>query len=176
LFEDLVYSGQTAPKYFGGFTSTVEYKNFMLTTNFTYKGGHISRMPMPLYGTAVGLGNTHESITDRWTTPGDEMKPGILPAVDGNKVLWTQWRVPAFRNDIRVFDASSIKFRNIVLSYNTTFGGSKKYRAQIFGEVKNVALFTKNKLGIDPDYINPYSGQLRLTEPRTFTIGIKTSF
>jgi TonB-linked SusC/RagA family outer membrane protein len=176
LFEDLVYSGQTDPKYFGGFTSTVEYKRFMLTANFTYKGGHISRMPMPSYGVAVGGSNTHRSIADSWSKAGDENKPGVLPAANGNEVLWTQWHVPAFRTDNRVFDASSLRFRNVVLSYNTTFGGGKKYRAQIFGEVKNVALFTKNKLGIDPDYINPYSGQLRFTEPRSFTVGIKTSF
>jgi hypothetical protein len=171
--EDLVFSGQVSPKYYGGFNTSLSYLKFTLSVNFTYQGGHVSRYPMPDYAYVIS-GNTHESIANTWQIAGDENKEGILPSIQGPDYNTTQWRVPAFRTDNRVFDASHIRLRNIVLSYNTNI--KSKINLQIFGEIKNVAVFTKNELDIDPASINPYTGQLRFTEPRSFIIGIKTNF
>jgi len=175
-YEDLVWSGQTDPVYFGGLTSSVSYKKFNLSLNFTYKGGHVYRMPVPSYRDAVTMSNTHKSIAQSWTQSGDENKAGVLPKASGLDIYSKAWYEPSFWTDNRVFDASHIRFRNAILSYRTTFGSEQQYKTSFFVEVENIAVFTKNKLDIDPDYASAYSGELRFRQPMTFTLGIKTSF
>ena len=175
-YEDLVYSGQTDPTFFGGFSADVQYRKFNLIANFTFKGGHVARMPVPNYTSAASISNTHTSITDRWQNPGDEHKPGILPGLGSDNILMTAWRVPAFYRDNRVFDASLIRFRSLVLSYSANFTKNQKYKVNIFYEMRNIAVMTKNNLGIDPDFINAYSGNLTFREPRSYSIGIKSFF
>lgn len=176
LFEDLVYSGQTTPKYYGGFNTIVSYKGLSLNLLLTYKAGYVSRLPMLDYNAAAFTGNTHETIANVWTRPGDELKDGVLPAyyneeTDVINSLDNSWRNNAFANDARYFDASHIRFKNVRLSYDTVFGGKKQFNIQVYGLVQNLAVFTKNNLGIDPDYINPYTGALRFTEPRNYALG-----
>jgi len=173
LFEDLVNSGQTTPKYYGGISAGLDYKKFKLDLLLSYKGGHVSRMPIPNYGYAASILNTHESIAKSWRRAGDENKPGILPAMLGTVSTQSTWIAGAFNNDARVFDATSLRLKTIVLSYNTHFGAKDKKRIQFFAEMKNVWVWTKNDLDIDPDFINPYSGQLRFTDPRSYTLGFK---
>lgn len=173
FFEDLVNSGQTTPKYFGGISAGLDYKKFKLDLLLSYKGGHVSRMPIPNYGYAGSIFNTHESIAKTWRLAGDENKPGILPAMLGTVSTQSTWIAGAFNTDARVFDATSLRLKTIVLSYNTSFGAKNKRHIQLFAEMKNVWVWTKNDLDIDPDFINPYNGQLRLTDPRSYTLGFK---
>jgi len=178
VFEDLVYSGQTAPKYYGGFNTNVSYKDFSLDVLLTYKGGYVSRKPMVNYNVAVGTGNTHQSIANAWTQPGDELNDGVLPTyvneeLGGGAVYTsrTRWNQLIFRNDSHFFDASHMRLKNVRLSYNTPFGTKKQFNLQVFALAQNLAVITKNKLGIDPDFINPYTGQLRFTDPKSFALG-----
>jgi TonB-linked SusC/RagA family outer membrane protein len=173
FFEDLVNSGQITPKYFGGISAGLEYKKFKLDLLVSYKGGHVSRMPIPNYGHAGSIFNTHESIAKSWRLAGDENKPGILPAMLGTTSTQSTWIAGAFNTDKRVFDATSLRLKTIVLSYSTSFGAKNKNKIQFFAEMKNVWVWTKNDLDIDPDFINPYTGQLRFTDPRSYTLGFK---
>ena len=91
-YDDLVYSGQTDPKYFGGISASIRYKKFRFNTSLAYKGGHVSRMPIPNYGAAAYGNNTHESISNAWRIPGDESKPGVLPAMLGPLTGETAWK------------------------------------------------------------------------------------
>ena len=176
IFDDLVYSGQTTPKYYGGFNTTASYKGLSLNLLLTYKAGYVSRMPMLNYNTAAFTGNTHETIANIWTRRGDELKDGVLPAYyDGEtdviNSLDNSWRNNAFANDAHYFDAAHIRFKNVRLSYDMIFGTKKQFNLQVYGLVQNLAVFTKNKLGIDPDFINPYTGTLRFAEPRSYALG-----
>ena len=173
-FNDLVYSGQTDPTFFGGFFTDFSYKNFSFSARFSYKGGHVARMPMPDYGRAASTANTNEGIVHAWRSFGDEFISGVLPGVMGPESLQPLWRQGAFRNDVQVIDASSLRLRNIELAYNASFG-KKPVNVQFFTEFKNMVVWTKNDLGIDPDFINPYSGALRLTEPRNYLFGVKVN-
>ena len=42
--------------------------------------------------------------------------------------------------------------------------------------MKDVALWTANKQGIDPDAINPYTGALRLPVPATYSLRLNLFF
>ena len=79
--------------------------------------------------------------------------------------------------DDRVFDADYFKFQKVTLTYdfNVPIAG-KKQSIQIYGEARNIATWAKNDLGLDPDFVNPYSGAIRLTDPFTFTFGLRGTF
>jgi hypothetical protein len=176
--DDLVYLGSVSPTYFGGIYTNLSYKNLTLDLLFTYKGGHVSRMPHPLYIDAYAVStNTHESLENRWRKPGDENIEGILPSLRPSTSYYYNEDYGMYHTDTRVFKADYLRFRKVSLSYNLNIKGSGKPKSILFyGEVRNLALFTKNKLGIDPDYIDPYTGSLRLTEPMNFILGIRASF
>lgn len=175
--DDLVHVGSVSPTYFGGITSNVRFKQFTLDLLFTYKGGHVSRKPHPIYfdGYAVSR-NTHKSIANRWRIPGDENIDGILPALSTSGLYYGAQDYGMYHTDDKVFDADHLRFRKVSLSYDMNSILNKKLASLVlYGEIRNIALFTKNKLDIDPDFINPYTGALRLSEPLNFIFGIRAS-
>jgi len=175
--DDLIYAGSVSPTFFGGITSNLKYKQFSLDLLFTYKGGHVSRTPHPLYmdGYSVST-NTHESITKRWKNPGDENIEGVLPALKPASLYYGTTDYGMFHTDDKVFDADLLRFKSLSLSYNLLISNPKFSTSLVFfGEMRNIALFTKNKLDIDPDFINPYTGSLMLSEPMNFIFGVRAS-
>lgn len=175
--DDLFHVGSVSPTYFGGITSNLKYKNFTLDLLFTYKGGHVSRMPHPIYFDAYSVStNTHKSIANRWRNPGDENIDGILPALRPSGVYYGAEDYGMFHTNDKVFDADHLRFRKVSLSYDmSSIFNSKNTTLSVYGEVRNIAVFTKNKLDIDPDFIDPYTGNLRLSNPTNFIIGIRAT-
>lgn len=176
LADDIAYVGQVSPTYYGGITTNLSYKDFTLDLLFTYKGGHVSRMPELNYLNAMTVGaNTHNSISNRWMEPGDENTAGLLPVLEVYRTNLLEDR--NLLTDDRVFDADYFKFQKVTLTYdfNVPIAG-KKQSIQIYGEARNIATWAKNDLGLDPDFVNPYSGAIRLTDPFTFTFGLRGTF
>jgi TonB-linked SusC/RagA family outer membrane protein len=174
---DLVYMGSVSPTFYGGINTSLLYKQFTLDLLFTYKGGHVSRMPHPLYveGYTVS-GNTHNSVNNRWKSPGDESIEGILPALRPSGVYYSNEDLGMYHIDKRVFEAGMFRFRKLSLSYNLKPASKPPLAIQLYGEIRNIFLLTRNKLGIDPDYIDPYTGTLRLRQPTSFTVGIRINY
>jgi len=174
---DLVYMGSVSPTYYGGINSTVNYKQFTLDLLFTYKAGHVSRMPHPLYVEGYTVpGNTHNSINNRWRSPGDENIEGILPALRPSGVYYSNEDFGMYHTDKRVFEAGLFRFRKLSFSYNWIPASKSILALKLYSEIRNIFLLTKNKLGIDPDYIDPYTGTLRLTQPTSFIVGIRINY
>jgi TonB-linked SusC/RagA family outer membrane protein len=176
--------GTTEAPYFGGLTNTFSYKNFSLTTIFSYQFGNVMRMPKG------SLGGTYQTtaLNERWQNAGDEQFTDV-PAIQVNQrrnqgnyydKYWTL-------ADINVESAAFVKLRDIVLDYTFNPSFLKKYKISSLSmklQLKNMWMWTNNSMDIDPERVNSdivhYSWQHynlpSAAQPRTVIIGLKATF
>ncbi len=81
--------------------------------------------------------------------------------------------------DQAVVHADYIKVRNIVLGYTfpkqwTTHLGIQSLRLRV--QMNNVATWVRNSQGIDPEAVNPYSGDTLDKPCRSYTMSLSVSF
>jgi len=172
----LVYSGRTTPPHFGGWQNIVNYKNLSLSTLFTFQAGNVFRRPsMGDYSSYSTQKVLHKDGASRWRQAGDEattMVPGI-PIV-GVSTAPSRY----LNSDYLIEDAGYIRLREVVLSYELVPGQrmKKAFKSMQFNlQARNLFILTKNKQGIDPDYI-PTSNLVVLPPARSFAFGVKIQF
>lgn len=118
----LVYSGQTAPKWYGNLSNSFSYKDITLNFMISYQGGNVFRKqsytpPSSLsYSSITSL--PHIDFENRWQKAGDE-KITDIPAYNkdltyGNYVDYYSYA------DINVLNAAYISLDYIGLQYNLT--------------------------------------------------------
>lgn len=162
----IAYQGVTVPPYFGGVSNTFTYKNFDLYALFTFKAGHKFLRPAP-------QSYLHEDMANRWRTSGDELKTSV-PVIDPAAGLTLERYV---YTDQFVENASYVRLRDVTLTYNIpvkqmTWNGFQNLYVSVTG--RNLALWTANKEGIDPDYLNNLSSSL--PPSKSFVFSIKATF
>lgn len=160
--KQLRYMGRSTSPYFGGFSNTVQYKNFTLIARVTYNMGHVFRKAditgsYPTgtsNGSATGYLSNSKSLVNRWRQPGDEAYTNVpgLTKTNSNSVDWYRF------SDLNVFDASNIRLQQITLGYTlpqTAISKLKVFRSiTANATVSNLGIIWRaNKEGIDPDYI-----------------------
>ncbi|BAV07614.1 TonB-linked outer membrane protein, SusC/RagA family [Filimonas lacunae] len=157
---DQVYVGRTTPPYFGGFTNTLQYKNWTLSARMVYYLGHkflkqdLTSNHYPTGTSFSGRLSSSQTLASRWRKPGDEAitnVPGILNA-NSNSINWYTG------SDLNVRDAGNIRLQQITLGY--TMPQSILRKVPVFKAVTINAtasnlgiIWRKNKDGIDPDYV-----------------------
>jgi len=178
--DDLKYAGVTIAPYSGGFFNNVSYKDFTLGVQVTYYLGHVflkqSVKNYPTYeGTYSGVLGRQEDLAYRWRNPGDEAITNVpgLSGVNNNSI------VRYTNSDQLVRKADNIRLQQISLGYRIP----QKYLPRqvikalsVSANVRNLGLlWTANKDGIDPQYINTgnYSS---LSPVRSFMFGVNASF
>lgn len=170
----LTYAGSTSPKYFGSFINGFRYKGLRLNTIFTYKFGHVMRLPT-VY--VRGVSHVLAEVDQRWRQPGDENTTDIPRMYDvlNEPYLRSQF---ANANDNRTKNASFIRLNNISLVYDFAKGvlGKEIKNLQLQAQVTNIGLWTKNDRDIDPEAIDLRYGHLRLPNPSVYTFGLKIGF
>ena len=147
--------GPTTPTWFGSFTNTFEYKNFVLDIMFRYSGGNmvynLTRQESLL---SQGFTNNGREILDRWTKPGQVTTvPKVWYGRDNSINLNGR------ANSRFVEKGDYLRLQNLSLSYtfnnkfldDRTKGLIKSCRFFVQGQ--NLYTWTKYK-GIDPDNIN----------------------
>jgi TonB-linked SusC/RagA family outer membrane protein len=163
--EDLQSRVDLSPKFLGGLSNTVTYANFNLDFHFQFikKTGRIlSSYP----GT---MNNQHNDVVDRWQNPDDitdvplysQNNPGYIALANGGS-----------NSDIFYGDASFLRLKNLVLSYQLPKSLLKRIRASqcnIYLQGQNIFTITKYK-GLDPET------EAYLPPVRMFTAGINLSF
>ncbi|MBR9854331.1 MAG: SusC/RagA family TonB-linked outer membrane protein [Algicola sp.] len=172
--EWLNYAGSTAPKYFGSVVNTLRYKGFRLNTIFTYKFGHVMRLPtVYVRGSDLLLAE----VDNRWRQPGDENTTDIPRMYDVAQQPFVRTQFSE-ANDNRTKSASFVRLNNVNLIYDFPKGilGKEIQSLQIQAQATNVALWTKNDRGIDPEAINLRYGDLSLPNPSIYTFGIRVGF
>ena len=122
--EAIHYAGTTVPVYSGSFTNVLTYKNWELSVQMLYEGGHKFRstnipvISMDNAYTTSTISVTNKDIMDAWEKPGDEAHTDVPRLLFGFSDGFNYDRESIYDGaDIHVLDASKITFNNISLSY-----------------------------------------------------------
>jgi hypothetical protein len=125
LIGELKKLGKTTPDYIVGLTSSVNYKNFNLTTTMDYRTGHVyyeqGSDAMEFTGRSV------ESVSANrmdfvWPNSVVESSPGVfventnIPITDGEMGFWKDHYNEIKENYVK--DATAFKIRELALNYN----------------------------------------------------------
>ena len=174
----LVNMGTITPKYNGSLGLNLRYKEFELNALFVYAGGNKLRLDVAdLAESGYTMRSTH--ILDRWTTANKE---GVRMYLDMDEVgrqyasdfaYW--WKY----SDQQVRDANYIKLRSISLAYNLPRTLCKTLHLsnlRLTLQTNNLFYWSKVGKDIDPESYSLGSGSRVVHQPRTFAIGLSTSF
>jgi TonB-dependent starch-binding outer membrane protein SusC len=140
--DDRVIVGTRDPKFYGGFTSDLMYKNFSLNAVFTYNYGakRISSL-YERYMNGTGMSAAHEDMLDRWTPSNTNTN---IP-----RALNAGGRFGINEVELGVQDASFIRLSALTLAYN--FSADLLARAKM----QNVRFYVT---GSNLFLISPYKG------------------
>lgn len=182
--EDLLCVGTTQPIYNGSIRTGFRYKSLQLDFLFVYNYGHVFRVEYPTMNPWDDQ-TMNKLVVNRWRKPGDEAVTDIPALQTMDKMTNEDWAAHDSRmalaryssNSIR--KAGSMRLREILLNYEMPMSILKHTpikRLSLTAQVNNVALWTQNKEGYDPEAVNPISGSFSLTTPISFTAGVKLDF
>ena len=180
--DDIVYCGELDPKYMAGFTPEISYAGFTLSAMISYYGGHYMRARVEDWssdGNQYGYYQPGEvdafpsAYLNYWRNEDKTLYPA-------NGYLGGQNIVGDYRYmDTSVVPADYIKLRNIVLGYEFPRKlcqqiGVNTLRMRI--QANNLATWTRNNLGVDPEANNPTTGINLLSTPRSYTMSLSINF
>lgn len=174
----LVNMGTITPTYNGSLNLNFRYKSVELNALFVYAGGNKLRLDVADLGeSGYTMRNTH--ILDRWSSSNAD---GVRMYIDMDATarqyssdFASWWKY----SDKQVKDADYLKLRSISLAYNmpknlckTLYLNNMKLTLQF----NNLFCWSKVGRDIDPESYGLGSGSRMVSLPRTFSIGLSTSF
>lgn len=166
-----VISGPALPPFFGSVRNTIEWKNFSLAFNISYKFGYYFRRPAINYSTLFSNnGSNYPEFENRWQKPGDEKTTNVPSMVYPAGYARDNFYA---RSDINVEQADHVRLSDFYLSYDFS---SLKIRALKSLEVYtylshlNLLLWKANKAGLDPEILYD------VKPPVSFSFGIRANF
>ena len=174
----LVNMGTITPKYNGSVGLNLRYKQFELNALFVYAGGNKLRLDVAdLSESGYNMRSTH--ILDRWTAANTEGVRMYLDMDDTGRQFASDfdswWRY----SDQQVKDADYLKLRSISMAYNLPQSICKKMRLsnlRLTLQTNNLFYWSKVGKDIDPESYSLGYGSRTVNQPRTFSIGLSTSF
>lgn len=187
---DMKFMGTYQPKWSGGFSNTISFKQFSLSANMIYNLGHVMRRDVNTFytgnrltpfGGSVSSGNIHSDFANRWKQAGDENITDIpvwvsTPATSTSR-RFVNYYIFGSNN---VVDASYVKLRDITLAYQIPALITNKLnvdRISLRLQMGNIMLWKANKVGIDPEFHNALLGSRnQLANQHTFSIGANVAF
>lgn len=147
--DDFVFSGRRSPKYFGAWTNSLSYKNFVFDFTLTYKLGH--KMLMPSVGNVYLNDNVNKIYDQRWRKPGDEENtwvPRSTYGQNGGPSLIVSQRL-----DHYVEAADIIRLKSIGLAYDFThlIKSNVISNLNLRFAIENPCFWAKNSQDLDTD-------------------------
>ena len=177
--DDVVYSGTTIPKIYGGLTNRLSYKNLELSFMFAYNLGHKMRKPSQSYRGRLAT-NLIQEFDHRWRQPGDELTTDIPRyTVTSNDADYSMFYSFYSYGDKNVIDASYIKLRDISLSWNLPHNWCRKIYTEnirLTAQVGNLFLIAFNNEGIDPEAYYLAGGVRQAKMKPSLSFGINVNF
>lgn len=166
------YAGSAIPKVYGGFNTSVKFKDFELSAVFSYALGgkvynssYLSLMSVNKYGAAM-----HTDIYDRWQKPGDITN---VPRLDGSESANFN-----AQSDRWLMSSDYLSMKSLTFAYTLPKAFLSKFaiknaRVSLSGE--NLFLLTSMK-GMDPQ--QQFSGITNNAHipARSFTFGLNFTF
>lgn len=164
---DRVVIGSTDPKFYGGFSTDLNWKGLSLNAVFNYSYG--ARRLSPYYESLIGSkGSSNASIDlmDRWTPENTSAEfPRVLAGFDYN-------HYGAYQMDFSVQDASYLRLSALTLSYNLPQSVLSKFNVsnlRVYTTGSNLFCLTNYK-GYDPETGDWYP------PTRMYVVGVNFSF
>ncbi len=171
-YENRVAVGKSSPDFFGGLSTTIDYKQFSISTSISYEWGGYKMMPYNSFdlnsdGRQILLFNQSVNQLDRWQQPGDI---ATVPKLNINNN-------PIYNTTRNLFDKTNIRIRNISMSYRIPQQLIKKYgltQVTITVNIDNIWTWYKDKSAPGRNGI----AELLYTYPipRTYSLGLKVNF
>ena len=141
--------GNAAPKFFGGITNSVNYKDFDLGFLFTYQYGNKIVSFDRILGEGGGTKDANRMILaynlKRWQKQGDDTDVPRVTSIGNNYVIEQNSRL--------LEDGSFLRLRSLTLGYTVPSAFLSKIginKLRVYFEGSNLALFTKY-MGPDPE-------------------------
>ena len=165
----LVNMGTLTPKYNGSLSLTLRWKELELNTLFVFSGGNKLRLDvtdMNSYQMTSDHVNDH-TVKHFYEIPTD------IQQYAGTFSEW--WRYC----DQQVKPADYIKMRSINLAYHLPDAVTKKIgigQTRLTMQVNNLFYWSRVGHDIDPESYSGNSATRTLLQPKTFSIGLSTSF
>ena len=163
--DDRYVVGSKDPKFYGGFSTDLTYKNFSLNAVFTYNYGakRISYLYEGMMG-GSGVAAAHEDLLNRWTPENTNTNiPRAYNAGGRYNLSDVDWGVQ---------DASFLRLSALTLAYNlpqSVIGKASMSNVRIYFTGSNLFVATKYK-GYDPEGGDDYPMS------RMFVTGINIGF
>lgn len=176
--DDVIYSGSSVPKFYGGLTNRMSFKNLEISFMFVYNFGAKMRKDGIQYYGRSGV-NLINEFDKRWRTAGDENFTDI-PRYTVNRDQTLNESIYQYA-DTRVLDASYIKLRDISLSYSlpqTICNKVKVEGIKITASAGNLFLIPFNRENIDPEayyFGGSYSARREKFGP-SYSFGLNINF
>lgn len=185
--------GNALPKYTGGLTNTLKYKNFDFNFFFYFQQGNKIMNMRDFFlvhgGTQSNIGFIPRQL-ERWQQPGDVTDIPRLttfsgdPTVNGGSANNYGGNVASLSSRY-LEDGSFIRLKNVTLGYTLPGDISTKLgisRARIYVSGSNLLTFTRYK-GLDPE-VSSQSGDQNtagydwatVPQPRTIQAGVSVTF
>lgn len=155
--EDRQYVADLTPKFYGGISNNLSYKNWSLDIFFQF----VKKQGMnEFFGNqpAGVMRNQTVSALDRWQEPGDQAAMQQFTAGGNAEAMlaYSKFNISSGA----VSDASFVRLKSMALSYKLPFGKDSGNYCNITLQGQNLLTFTKFKAG-DPEQLSGFLPPLR---------------
>ncbi len=167
--------GSASPKYFGGFTNTINFKGFTLEAQFNYQFGNLVQDTWAGYYLGAGFNagfNKIKRVLDRWQKAGDVTD--IPKYIEGGNKSFQSF------SSFYLAEGDFIRLRNIQVGYDLPKNLLSKIKvesASFYVRGTNLWTWVKDKkLGWDPEEGVSSQTNLDVLIPRSITVGVNLGF
>ncbi|MBB4120010.1 TonB-linked SusC/RagA family outer membrane protein [Mesonia hippocampi] len=155
--EDRQYIADLTPKFFGGFSNSLSYKNWAMDVFFQFvkKDGYNQYRTSEPPGTMT---NQPVSVLGRWQKPGDQAEMQRFTTGANSEAFLAHSQFS--QSNAAISDASFIRLKSLALSYTLPLNKSNNTSCRISVQGQNLLTFTRFKGG-DPEQMNGFLPPLR---------------
>ncbi|MCW2258950.1 MULTISPECIES: SusC/RagA family TonB-linked outer membrane protein [Sphingobacterium] len=165
--ESLTYHGPVRPTWFGAFRNNIEWNNWSLSANISYRGGYYFKSNTLSFDNLLRGEVVQGDYSSRWKKKGDELITNI-PSIPVNMV---SGRDAYFSYAaLHIQKADHIRLQDVRVEYNFPVRSWKLKsisRLSLYVYANNLGLlWKKTKISYDPDFAN-----VDFLPIRTFSVG-----
>ena len=176
----LVFEGPVDPKFTGGFSNTFNYRNFSLNVFVTYQAGNKIRLYPAFRNTYSDYDAMPKEFYDRWMQPGDDVVPGVQPAILDAYTAYLLSGTYAYNNynysTARVAKGDFVRLKTVSLTYQLGRQALQNIGLNTFSVTASAInpwlIYSDAKLkGQDPEFFN--AGGVAMPIQKQFTLTLK---